>query len=261
MVVYKIENTENGKIYIGSTNNYQKRKRKHKRKLRKFDHYNNHLQRSWNKYGSRNFEFSILEIVKEEKDLLDCEQYYLDKLEPEYNIASNAIAPMRGKSHSKEAKKIISKKQSGENNNMYGKHHCEEAKRKMSEATKGGERSEKTKEKISKTLKDKEKINKRLSGKSHPMYGKHHSKKTKRKMSEAHKGREYSEKTRQKMGEAQKGEKNGNVKLTKKKVKIIKYLLDGENFTLEEIAKMYGVALSTIGQIKIGGSWSHISIN
>lgn len=50
----------------------------------------------------------------------------------------------------------------GENNNMYGRHHSEETKKKMSEA---------------------------LKGENHPLYGKHRSEETRKKISEAVKRR------------------------------------------------------------------------
>ena len=80
---------------------------------------------------------------------------------------------------------------SGENNPMYGKHHTEEVKQKISQINtgrpnpmRGKKRSEATKKKMSakakERLKDKEK---------HPMYGKHHSEDTKKKISEKAKER------------------------------------------------------------------------
>lgn len=65
----------------------------------------------------------------------------------------------------------------GENNVMFGKHHSEETKQKMSEAHKN--MSEATKRKISAANK----------GENNPFYGKHHSSETKRKISEASKDR------------------------------------------------------------------------
>ena len=52
----------------------------------------------------------------------------------------------------------------GENNPLFGKHHTEESRKKMSEA---------------------------MKGENHPLFGKHHTDKTLRKMSESHKGKHW----------------------------------------------------------------------
>lgn len=85
--VYKITNTSTKKIYIGSTKNFYKRKRDHRAKLNRNQHDNLYLQRSWNKYGAKTFQFDIIEKTN---DLLTTEQHYLDTLKPEYNIGAHA---------------------------------------------------------------------------------------------------------------------------------------------------------------------------
>ena len=86
----------------------------------------------------------------------------------------------------------------GENNAMFGKHHSEETKRKMSIAAKGRTLSEATKRKISAANK----------GENNVMFGKHHSEETKRKISDAKKGKILSEETKRKISEGSKGNKN-----------------------------------------------------
>ncbi|SUM82669.1 helix-turn-helix domain-containing protein [Staphylococcus saprophyticus] len=70
--IYKITNTANGKVYIGQTVNYRKRKVGHFSYLRRNAHRNCYLQNSFNKYGESSFE---IEIIKE------CNIDELDKLE------------------------------------------------------------------------------------------------------------------------------------------------------------------------------------
>ncbi|MDD4156596.1 MAG: GIY-YIG nuclease family protein [Candidatus Cloacimonetes bacterium] len=104
--VYQIINLINDKTYIGSSIDVKNRWREHKTDLEKNRHHSIYLQRSWNKYGKANFVFSMLEEC-DRNELLDREQYYLDKFksykkENGYNIAKNTSAPMMGRKHSKE---------------------------------------------------------------------------------------------------------------------------------------------------------------
>lgn len=59
--IYKIQNTINGKLYIGSSKRPQKRWYEHKRDLKKGNHHSTHLQNAWNLYGKDNFEFSVID--------------------------------------------------------------------------------------------------------------------------------------------------------------------------------------------------------
>lgn len=60
--IYKIENLINGKIYVGQSVDLSKRKNEHFRQLKSHTHYNEHLQRSFNRHGLENFTFTILEL-------------------------------------------------------------------------------------------------------------------------------------------------------------------------------------------------------
>lgn len=105
--VYQIKNLINGKIYIGSSININSRWKEHIRFLNNNKHHSIHFQRAWNKYGEDSFEFKIIELVNNTDNLLDREQYYLDKFESYnrdngYNIAKNSSAPMTGRKFSEE---------------------------------------------------------------------------------------------------------------------------------------------------------------
>lgn len=78
--IYKIMNTVNNKVYIGSSININSRWSKHKALLRHNKHENQKLQNSWNKYGEEVFQFSVIEECCVET-LLDKEQKYLDELD------------------------------------------------------------------------------------------------------------------------------------------------------------------------------------
>ena len=75
--IYKIINTINKKLYVGSANDIRTRWVIHRYQLNHQKHGNILLQRSWNKYGKKNFKFEILEICTKEQ-LIEKEQYYLD---------------------------------------------------------------------------------------------------------------------------------------------------------------------------------------
>lgn len=83
--IYQIRNLENNKIYIGSTKNFNKRKLRHIRDLKKGSHHCIYLQRAYNKSFLENFIFEILEECLE-TELFNKEQFWIDKLNPEYNI-------------------------------------------------------------------------------------------------------------------------------------------------------------------------------
>lgn len=119
--VYEIINKLNGKKYIGSSVNIKHRWVVHKSKLRKHQHENFHLQNAWNKYGSRFFEFKVIELVDGGRSkLLSKEQKYINDHGPEYNIVNDASEGgvgdyWLGREHSEETKQKMSKKHKGEN--------------------------------------------------------------------------------------------------------------------------------------------------
>lgn len=83
--IYIILNTINGKFYIGSSSDIQQRFYNHKSKLLNNIHANQHLQNSVNKYGFENFKFDVIANCPLEK-LDSLEQWYVDNLNPNYNI-------------------------------------------------------------------------------------------------------------------------------------------------------------------------------
>lgn len=76
MGIYKITNLINNKIYIGQSIQLNKRISEHKRELKNNSHYNNHLQRAYNKYGIENFSFEIIENCTED-ELYPRENYWI----------------------------------------------------------------------------------------------------------------------------------------------------------------------------------------
>lgn len=149
--IYQIENLENGMVYIGQTYNkrgFDMRWQEHKRALEKNKHHNTYLQRAWNKYGSHNFDFVIIEHV-DDVNLLDIrEQYWLDTtVSHHYNMQKEAGGSSRG------LKKNLTDiaKQNVANANK-SRPWTKEDRKKLSIALTGIKRSEEHKEKTRKRM-------------------------------------------------------------------------------------------------------------
>ena len=86
--IYKITNKLNGKCYVGSSKDIQKRWYQH------INIYKNTIiHKAINKYGCHNFEFQILERCNK-RLLIEREQFYYDSLLPEYNMIRPIENPM-----------------------------------------------------------------------------------------------------------------------------------------------------------------------
>lgn len=76
-----IKNLINNKKYIGQSQSIEKRWSGHRKDLENKNHRNKHLERSWEKYGKSNFEFTILEEIKDVEYLDDAEKYWIKHYE------------------------------------------------------------------------------------------------------------------------------------------------------------------------------------
>ena len=289
--IYKIRNLTNGKFYIGSTIDFDKRKYDHFRDLKNNNHHSYHLQNAFNKHGEQSFIFEAIEKLEPNKGkLLEREQCWIDSLTPEYNICKIAGSCL-GIKLSDETKQKMSEAQKG-------KFHSEETKLKMSEARKGKHLSEDHKRKMSESKKGEknhnfgkhlsEEIRQKLSevqkgthiGEKNSFYGKKHSDETKQKMSEAQKGKHLSEETKRKMSESKKGEKHPfygkhlseeakqklsearkgenspSAKLTWEKINEMREKYKTGSYTLKQLAKEYEVSQSTIQQVMENRTWN-----
>ena len=86
--IYRIVCVENGRFYIGSSRNIQKRWTRHLNDLRNRRHGNDHLQRSFDKYGENRFVFEVIEECDVDNLFLR-EQFYLDTLNPYGEVGFN----------------------------------------------------------------------------------------------------------------------------------------------------------------------------
>jgi predicted GIY-YIG superfamily endonuclease/DNA-binding MarR family transcriptional regulator len=96
--IYKITCKVNGKIYIGSSADCEKRFRQHVNQLNRGKHHNSHLQRAWDKYGEENFIFEVIERINDKDKLIEREQYWIDHTKccdekVGYNISAVAGTP------------------------------------------------------------------------------------------------------------------------------------------------------------------------
>jgi group I intron endonuclease len=188
------------KQYIGSAVNLFQRKKEHFKCLKNRNHHNRHLQNHVNKYGIDVLSFSIIQCCPKEK-LIKQEQYWINLLQPEFNICKIANSTL-GLKYTKEQRqqwvginnpakrpevrkklsiaaknKIISEEtkrrmriaNSGKNNGMYGKKQTE---------------SSKLKNRLSNIGKH--------NGNKNPMFGKTHTKEAIQKMRDANLGRKQS---------------------------------------------------------------------
>ena len=88
--VYVITHIPSGKLYVGSSVGMWSRRLKHLLDLKHQRHHSKHLQRCWDKYGSDQFSFEVLEDVLDAPTLIAREQVWIDLLEPAFNTCPAA---------------------------------------------------------------------------------------------------------------------------------------------------------------------------
>jgi group I intron endonuclease len=128
--IYIIINHNNNKIYVGRAVNLDKREREHFGSLENGKHFSRHLQRSFNYYEGKNFEFKILEYCEKE-EIRSREAYYIYYYQS-YNPLCGYNKTPGGERYvlSDEVKAKISKANKG-------RKHTEESRKHMSDAHKG----------------------------------------------------------------------------------------------------------------------------
>lgn len=107
-VIYQIREITTGRVYVGSTVNFPRRKIDHLRLLKRGKHHSYLLQKSWEEHGENDFTFDIIEMVPSQCDLFDREQHWIDTLHAcdpicGFNIATIAgtILAKKGEAHYK----------------------------------------------------------------------------------------------------------------------------------------------------------------
>jgi group I intron endonuclease len=236
--IYKISNTANGKIYVGSAVHIGQRWRYHRSCLRRNKNRSIYLQAAWNKYGEPSFVFSVLEYVEDKSKLIEREQYWIDELRAAvkgigYNISPTAGSTLGVKQTEETRRKVQAAKT--------GWRHSAEARVRMSIAQKGRIVTEEAKQKISEALtgrrystETREKI-----GKNHPLRGVKRS------------DEEIARRRATRI-------KNGFTKLTDEIVREIRILCQMPG-SMSATARRFGVSVNTISLIVKRKSWSHVA--
>lgn len=207
------------RIYIGSSSNYLKRKYEHILKLKQKKHSSPKLQNHFNKYGSKDLEFIVLERMQvvDRKYLLEREQHYIDTLKPFFNCNPTAGSSFGYKWTEEQLKRYADNR----------KPISEETRMKLSKTSKGRKMPEEAKEKIRQWhlgRKNPESANIknsiRMMGKKHAQ-GHVCSEEVKRGWSEKRKGKTCTEETREKLriistGKIHTEERKRNIQNSKK---------------------------------------------
>ena len=182
------------------------------------------------KYGIDNFIREILCLCDTEQEAYQKEYEFVGLKEVNDSMCYNQRVGGEGS-------------KSGKENHNWQKIFTEEHKQKIGNANRGRNLTEEHKKKIKKSTK-----------------GRKVSIKTRQKQSISQKGRKQTTEAKQKIGNANCGENSTCAKLTEKQVYHIKY-----NDTrlhqwggITQIAKEYGVHVTTISNIKYGYNWKHV---
>ena len=149
--IYKLYFENDSRFYIGSTNDLQERLQAHTRAVNKQKHFTIYFQRLCLKLGIENLKYEILAKCPQEY-LLKMEQWFVDKLKPELNLAEIVGRPpsnrKRGYKMSEEAKLNISKARTGQKVDRSNYTHSQETLDKISKALTGRIVSDETKQKM-----------------------------------------------------------------------------------------------------------------
>ena len=140
LVIYKITNKINGHIYIGQTNDFDRRVKNHiNTALRKWKGYERPLYQAMIKYGVENFTFEIIDTADSYDELNQKEIYYIDYYQSSVDYGKGYNLDLGGHNGNKSdyVKKKIGDAQRGELNHMYGKtfEKCKNSKPVINETT------------------------------------------------------------------------------------------------------------------------------
>lgn len=213
MIIYKVENKINGKIYIGKTiQSLDARRWSHIKDSRRGCEF--YFHRAIRKYGIENFEWMILSETDNESKLNAMEKFYImiyRKISLLYNQTDGGEG-CSGRITSETTKQ----KQSAYHKNRPKEHQEKILNYHRNRPIKHGENISKSKKGHLVPVEIREKISLsqigKRTGKYNPFYGKHHTEETKKKLSESHKGKtswmkdkHHTEEAKKKISDSKKG--------------------------------------------------------
>ena len=197
--IYRIVLIQDGRCYIGSSYDMQKRWGQHKTLLNKGKHTSHYMQRCWNKYGPEAFACEELEECERDKMvLLPREQAWMDLLLPVFNLSPVAGSNL-GYKHTDEARANMSAAQ------QRRPPVSEETKLKLREANLGKSPSAETRAKISAAHTGRKHTPESLEKMSTVQAERMSSPEERQRVSDALMGHEVPEETRTKISETLKG--------------------------------------------------------
>ena len=173
MLIYKVINIQNNKIYIGKTKNFIRRKQGHLNDALNCNS-NLYFHNAIRKHGLHNFKWIILGFCESKEELDEAEKICIEHFKSNdkrygYNLTNGGEGTV-GYKLSDEARKKISITHKGKIPWIAGKKHSNNTKQKMSKTRSGRKFSEEHKNKLS----------------------------------EAHKGKKFSEEHKRKLSESKK---------------------------------------------------------
>jgi group I intron endonuclease len=213
MYIYKITNKLNGKIYIG----------KHASKRKNYWGSGKVIKLVIKKHGKENFVNEIIEFCNNEKELNECEIYWIKFFNAtDKNIGYNITDGGDGNGNICKGY-WLNKKLSDEHKKNISNNHAD------------------------------------VCGEKNPMYNKKHTNEVKEKLRKFRTGRKSNNACKLKLSEKRKGEKNSNSKLTANIVLNIKNDYINNKLTMEQLGIKYGVKKSCIWKIIHNYTWKHLN--
>lgn len=223
MLIYKIVNNVDGRVYIGQTSRLlDSRWNDHLKRLRSGTHENEYLQNSWNK-NPTSFSIEILQDnIYTVQELNEAEarwiaSYQSNLREYGYNLTSGGDRKEFTEEVINKISESVKKSYaSGKNKRVYSPL-SQETKNKIKQSLTGRKLSEDTKEKMRESAKERppmsEEVREKLRESS---TGRKHTPETRKKMSEKRRGRDFSAEWSAKLSESRKGKKH--TEETKRKI-------------------------------------------
>lgn len=241
--LYKIENTQNGKLYIGVSIGPKKRFIAHKSSARtgRNAHHIHHAMAQYIDDIDAVFKLSLIGKFPSEEEAYQEEI----KLIAEYRALG---IPIYNKSDGGDRGPVMF----GEDNPFYGKHHSEETIRKISEANTGKFVGEKNFF-----------YGKRFVGEAHPLFGSKRPQNVLDALSKAHKGKVISEELKMQWSNSHKGKQTGsdnpmygmkgelnpNAGISDAKAIEIFNMYHIDNRKVKDIVEKTGVSKSTVDRV------------